>query len=228
MSDAPEAATLEIVERVPVVECVRRGTAIDLILSRGINKRSQFVFTTFRGRSMIFWQTPKAAGSARPGVRVPYARATGTTSIVVDTREKYGYRFAARDVEIARRALSAGDYAVVQGNAVVAVVERKTLEDFTKCLVDGSLAFALGELATLPNAVVVIEGSYSALLRNTFTSTGFLADLVARLGVSYPSVPLLFLESRKLAEEWTFRYLRAAAATARAAAAGVILLPGDA
>lgn len=46
----------DIVERVPIRSCVRRGAAIDLILDRGRENRSQIVFTTARGRDAVFWQ----------------------------------------------------------------------------------------------------------------------------------------------------------------------------
>ena len=49
----------EIIERVPVRSCVRRGAAIDLVLDRGRENRSQIVITNARGRQMIFWQTAR-------------------------------------------------------------------------------------------------------------------------------------------------------------------------
>ncbi len=42
----------DIVERVPLRSCVRRGAAIDLVLDRGRENRSQLVFTTARGREV--------------------------------------------------------------------------------------------------------------------------------------------------------------------------------
>jgi len=58
----------EILERVPVISCRRRGAAIDLVLDRPHLARSQFVFTEVRGRPAIFWQTQKTARS-RPSER---------------------------------------------------------------------------------------------------------------------------------------------------------------
>jgi ERCC4-type nuclease len=60
-------------------------------------------------------------------------------TIAVDTRERYPYKFAGRPVEQERVALPVGDYAVRHGDQPIAAVERKTPEDFTKSLVDGSL-----------------------------------------------------------------------------------------
>lgn len=42
-------ADAEVIERVPVRSCVRRGAAIDLVLDRGRENRSQFVMTRIRG-----------------------------------------------------------------------------------------------------------------------------------------------------------------------------------
>jgi hypothetical protein len=88
----PEGA--EIVEETPILLCNRRGPAIDLVLDRAKQDRSQFVFTEFRGRSMIFWQTRTVAMKANPGGRVPQRRALSAGfTIHVDTREKYAFRF---------------------------------------------------------------------------------------------------------------------------------------
>lgn len=68
----------EIVERVPVRSCVRRGAAIDLVLDRSRENRSQFVLTRIRGgREAIFWQSARTAKLARPNVSLPSARAHG-------------------------------------------------------------------------------------------------------------------------------------------------------
>jgi hypothetical protein len=213
---APVLRDEDVLERVLVTQCERRGPAIDLILARGVNKRSQFIFTTYRGRPMIFWQTPKTAAAARPGLRVPIARASADAVFCIDTRERYGYAFKSHGIAPVRRALACADYAVERDGRIVGAVERKSLDDVVRSLVDGTLNFALAELCALPCAAVVVEASYSQLLRHEYTRAGFLADLIARLQVRYPSVPLVFVESRKLGEEWTFRFLRAAHANAGA------------
>jgi ERCC4-type nuclease len=161
---------------------------------------------------MIFWQTARTAQRARPGQRVPTRRASQLErlTILVDTRERYPYKFAGRPVQRQRSALPVGDYAVRHGDQLIAAVERKTLEDFTKPLIDGSLNYALAELAALPAAAVVVEERYGALLDNQHTQPGWLLELVARHHVRYPAVPIVFADSRKLAEEWTYRFLAAA------------------
>ena len=174
-------ADAEILERVPVRHCARRGAAIDLVLDRGRNNRSQIVFTKpdpgrAGGRPMIFWQTARTAQRARPGQRVPARRASGLEqlTIQVDTRERYPYKFAGRAVERQR--------------------------------------------TVLPAAAVVVEQPYGALLNDPHTQPGWLLELVARLQVRYSAVPIVFADSRKLAEEYTYRYLAAAVGSPRRAA----------
>jgi ERCC4 domain len=212
----PEDA--EILQEVPVRVCERRGMAIDLVLDRQREQRSQFVLTTTQGREVIFWQTARTARQARPGIRVPRRRAAGhrgaELEILVDTRERYPYRFAGKQAHTTRRLLRAGDYAVEAGGMLAAVVERKSLQDLVAGLVDGSLAFQLAELASLPRAAVVVEDRYSRVFKLEHVQPGFVAELLAAVQIRYPGVPIGFLETRPLAEEWTFRFLGAALAEA--------------
>jgi hypothetical protein len=73
--------------------------------------------------------------------------------------------------------------------------------------VDGGLAFLLAELAALPRAAVVVEDRFSRQYKLEHVQPGFVADLLAAVQVRYPSVPIVFGETRPLAEEWTFRFL---------------------
>lgn len=199
-----------IVDEADVVVCRRRGAAVDLVLARGQNARAQFVFTTARGRPAIWWQTQKTVQSANPGARIPRGRSAGTFTVAVDTREKYGWKFGGRDVTLTRRALEAGDYAAMIGEAVVAVVERKTIENLATSLSDGSLAFQMQRLAAGQSAAVVVEGTYPELLRSHPGRASWLADMLGRLAVRYPEVPITFAGPRKFAEEWAYRFLGAA------------------
>ncbi|TMF87214.1 MAG: hypothetical protein E6I11_03015 [Chloroflexi bacterium] len=202
----------EQLEDVPVLLCRRRGAAIDLVLDRPSLSRSQFVFTQARGRPAIWWQTQKTAQAANPGARIPRGRSAGAITIAIDTREKYGWKFADRELVIERRALPAGDYAAIVGGAVVAAIERKTLENLATSLSDGSLAFQLQRLAELPRAAIVVEGDYPDLFRTQPGRGSWLADMLGRLAVRYPEVPVVFAGSRKFAEEWAYRFLGAAVA----------------
>jgi len=206
----------EIIEEIPVTLCRRRGVAIDLVLDRPRESRSQFVFTTLpSGREGIFWQTRNVVRTARPGARIPGRRASGIPElvIVVDTREHYPYRFSKQQATTVRAALAAGDYAVqLESGTPVAVVERKSLADLAGALNNGTLVFELAKLAETPRAAVVVEDRYGNLLKHAYAPAGFLPDMLARVQVRYPEIPIVFLETRPLAEEWTFRYLGAALA----------------
>src|SRR3989454_110296 len=102
--------------------------------------------------------------------------------------------------------------AAIVGGAVVAAIERKTLENLATSLSDGSLAFQLQRLAELPRAAIVVEGDYPDLLRTQPGRGSWLADMLGRLAVRYPEVPVVFAGSRKFAEEWAYRFLGAAVA----------------
>ncbi len=208
-------ADAEVLEETPVISCRRRGAVIDLVLDRPRNMRSQFVFTETRGRPAIFWQTQKAARAANPGARVPSRRARSETfTISIDTRERYPYRFAGRDVLVERATLQAGDYAILADDEIIATVERKTLENFTASLSEGTIAFQLQRLGEAPRAAVVVEARYSALFKLDHVPGGWISDVLARLQIRYPEIQMVFADSRKFAEEWTYRFLAAALAEA--------------
>ena len=186
------------------------------MLDRPRLARSQFVFTEIRGRPAIFWQTQKAARAANPGARIPRARALPSGfRVLIDTRERYPYRFAGRDIETERVALAAGDYGVANGPETIAVVERKTLENLVASLSEGTLAFQMQRLGEVARAAAVVEGRYSALFKLEHVPSAFIADGLARLQVRYPEIPVVFADSRKFAEEWTYRFLAAALSDAK-------------
>ena len=202
----------EIVERVPLRSCARRGAAIDLVLDRSRENRSQIVFTTARGRDAVFWQSPRTRKQARPNVSTPKARAAGIAGleIVVDTREQYGYRFSSQQATTVKKALPCGDYGIEIAGQLVAAVERKSLADLVSSMINGKLRYALGELAALGRAAVVVEDRYSSVFKLERVRPAVIADGLAELAVRWPAVPIVFAETRQLAEEWTYRYLGAA------------------
>ena len=94
----------------------------------------------------------------------------------------------------------------------MAVVERKTLDNLATSLSDGGLAFQMQRLAELTRAAVVVEGDFPDLFRTQPGRGSWLADMLGRLAVRYPEVPIVFAGSRRFAEEWAFRFLGAAVA----------------
>jgi len=203
-------ADAEIVAREPVRSISRRGAAIDVVLERSRENRSQFVLTKARGREMIFWQSARTAKQARPNVDLPTARAHGQSlEIVVDSGERYAYSFGHQQASIVRRRLPAGDYAVEIEDQVVASVERKSIEDLASSLLSGRLTYVLSELAALPRAAVVVEAGYAKVFRHEFASGATLAESVAEAQARFPAVPIIFCENRSLAQEWVYRWLGA-------------------
>ena len=216
----------EIVERARLRSCVRRGAAIDVVLDRGRENRSQIVFTKARGRDAVFWQSPRTRKQARPNVRTPTARAAGIAEleIIVDSHEQYAYRFATQQVRTVKRALPCGDYGILLDGRLVASVERKSLADLVASLTGGKLRYALAELAALPRAAVVVEDRYSQVFKLDRVRPALVADGLAELQIRWPNVPIVFCETRQLAEEWTYRFLAAAHAWAETEHAAVAKL----
>ena len=202
----------QVVEQVPVRSCVRRGAAIELVLDRGRENRSQFVLTQARGRQVVFWQTARTAKQARPNVTLPTARAAGREEleILVDAHERYPWKFSHQQARTTRRPLPAGDYAVELDGQVVAAVERKTLADLSSSLTTGRLRYALAELSSLPRAAVVVEDKYSRIFDLRHVRPAVVAEGIAECQARYPNVPVIFAENRALAQEWTYRFLAAA------------------
>lgn len=212
----------EILERVPVRVCVRRGAAIDLVIDRGRENRSQIVFTKIRGgREAIFWQSPRTARQARPNVGLPHRRSlAGPLTVLVDSHERYPWTFSHQQATTERRPLPAGDYAVELDDRVVAVVERKSLGDLVSSLTSGRLRFQLAELAALPRAAVVVEDRYSAVFRLEQVAPAVVADGLGEAQARFPTVPVIFAETRPLAQEWAYRFLGAALDELSAESAG--------
>jgi hypothetical protein len=205
----PEDA--EIVERVPVRSCVRRGAAIDLVLDRGRENRSQFVFARARGRDVIFWQSARTAKQARPAVTVPTARASGQVlEIVVDSHERYAWTFSGQQATMRRQALPAGDYGVVVDGRLVATVERKSLADLVATLTSGKLRYLLADLVSVPRAALVVEDRWSSVFKLDRVRPSVVTEGLAEAQVRFPNVPIVFAETRPLAQEWSYRFLGAA------------------
>ncbi len=146
-------------------------------------------------------------------MRAPRGAAPGAAdlTVLVDTRERYAYRFTERPVSVEKRALPVGDYGVEIDGSLAAVVERKSLADLTSSLSNGKLRYAMSHLAAVSRAAVVVEDRYSALFKQQLVRPAAAADGIAELQVRWPEVPILFLESRSMAEEYVYRFLAAAA-----------------
>jgi Lsr2 len=90
----------------------------------------------------------------------------------------------------------------------------------------------MAELSALPRAAVVVEDRYSQVFKLPHADGGRAAEQLAEACARFPSVPVMFAETRPLAQEWTYRFLGAALAelSAHAASAGLeaTIAPGPA
>ena len=93
---------------------------------------------------------------------------------------------------------------------IVAAVERKSVADLVSSLTSGRLRYALGELSALLRAAVVVEDHYGQIFAVEHVRGSVVADGLAELQIRWPMVPIVFCQTRKLAEEWTYRFLAAA------------------
>jgi hypothetical protein len=59
---------------------------------------------------------------------------------------------------------------------------------------------------------VVVEDRYSSVFKLGRVRPAVVADGLAEAQVRFPAVPIVFCENRKLAQEWTYRFLGAALA----------------
>ncbi|QOR70404.1 Lsr2 family protein [Ruania alkalisoli] len=205
----------EIVEATPVRSCRRRGAAIDLVLDRSRENRSQFVLTRIKGgREAVFWQTARTAKQARPTVAIPTARASGLAEleIVVDSHERYAWKFSHQQATTRKAPLAAGDYAVELDGAVIASVERKSLSDLVSTLTTGKMRYLAADLSDLPRAAIVVEDRYSHIFALEHVRPSVVAEAVAEHHARFPQIPIVFCETRALAQEWTYRFLAAALA----------------
>jgi hypothetical protein len=160
----------------------------------------------------VFWQSQRTRKQARPNVTTPTARAAGIAQleIVVDTHERYAYRFSTQAVRTISRALPCGDYGIILDGRLAATVERKSLADLISSLTNGTLRYALTELAAVPRAALVVEDRYSQIFKSDRVRPALIADGLAECQIRWPEVAIVFCETRPLAEEWTYRYLAAA------------------
>lgn len=142
--------------------------------------------------------TARTAKLARPNVGLPTSRAAGLSEwqILVDTHERYPYSFSHQQVTTQRRALAAGDYGVEVDGRLAAAVERKSLGDLVSTLTTGRLKYVLADLASLPRAAVVVEDRYSAVFKLEMVRPAVVAEGLAECQVRWPSVPILFCETR--------------------------------
>jgi len=218
--DEPPAPdeVLEELERVDIIAFNERGRRISVVLDRKRFKRCDFLFLkkSYKGRpgenyEQIFWLTQRSIEQHRPAFKLVSRKGDTEMVVRIHSNEKYPWRFLNAVTE--RGTISAGDYALIDGDNMLAVVERKTLDnllaDFGTMPV---LHQRLAELAAHDNHALVIEAPYADFLspkKIHHYNPGFCAKAIAELYALHPHLRIVFCANRKVANEWTRHFFAA-------------------
>lgn len=209
---------LEEVERLPVVALQRRGRRLSVVLDRKRYKRCDFLFLskTYKGRpseqyEQIFWVTQQSMRQRRPRARLVSTGTGPGFAVRIASDEKYPWRFPGSLTTRGR--LPIGDYALMDGDRVVALAERKTFENLLADFgVMPALHQRLLELATYEHHALVIEAPYEDFLTDKklhHYRPAFCARAIAELYALHPRLRVVFCANRKTANEWTRNYFAA-------------------
>ncbi len=204
---------IEEVERVPVVSLNRYGKRLAVVLDRATNKRCDFLFLTKRYKTQdgeyeqVFWRTQQGLKQRRPKV-ILTAGGNPSLDVIIDINEKYPWNFHGCTVE--RKALPAGDYALIDDQGILAVVERKSFDNMLQNFMQiHNLHHKIGEIEAYKHGAIVVEANYSDFLnpkKQKYYPVAFLAKAIAELSAMHPKVNMVFAGNRKLANEWVLRY----------------------
>lgn len=222
-SELDPAELLEPVERVAVAHFARVGRKLTVTLDRGSRKRCEFLVVRKPRQDgsgeyeQIFFRTETGIRAHRSRSRIELrATESAAVRVVVDSLERYPWRFPGATVE--RRKLAAGDYALLDGERVAAVVERKSFDNLLGDLgLVQALHQQLADLASHPAAALVIEADYRDFLDPKRLAGRWPAPHVGRvlaeIAALHPTLPVIYAGNRKLANLWTWRFFRAVAAS---------------
>jgi len=214
------AELLEPLERVPVAHLTRVGRKLTVVLDRPNRKRCELLVVQKPRREggsyeQVFFRTESGIRAHRSRTRLELGPAPATLRIVVDSGERYPWRFPGASVE--RRRLAVGDYALLEGERTVAVVERKSYDNLLgEVGAIQALHQQLADLASRPPAALVIEADYRDFLDPVRLKgrwpAAHLARVLAEVTALHPGLPVIYAGNRKLANPWTYRLFGAVAA----------------
>jgi len=209
---------LEELERVNIVAFHERGRRLSVVLDRKRYKRCDFLFLAkpYKDRpgesyEQIFWLTQKAIMQHRPVYKLVSRSSRTVFTVHIDSNERYPWSFPGMVTK--RASLPIGDYALMDGDDIIALVERKTLDNLLADFgVMPVLHQKLAELATYQNNAMVIEVPYADFLNPAKVhhyTAGFCAKAVAELHALHPNLRIVYCANRKVANEWTRHYFAA-------------------
>jgi len=204
---------LEIEDELEVhdVAVSRVGRRLALVLERRSRRRCDLLFLKGEGGEQIYWRAQGATKERRPGAKLSTGLMRPGMQVAVDTRERYAWKLPGCTME--KRVLRCGDYALVDGHEILAVVERKTFENLLSDLgVLPAFHQSLLDLTQHERHALVIEAAYGDLLSpkklHHYQPT-FVAKALAEMHAVHPRLNIVFTENRKLAMEWTLRWFTA-------------------
>ncbi|HEX9630846.1 MAG TPA: ERCC4 domain-containing protein, partial [Gemmatimonadales bacterium] len=160
----------------------------------------------------MFFRTESGIRAHRSRTRVELRAPDTDLHVVVDSGERYPWRFPGATVE--RRKLASGDYALMDGARVLAVVERKSFDNLLSDIgAIQALHQTLADLASHAAAALVIEAQYADFLDARRVAgrwpPAHLARVLAEITALHPTLPVVFAGNRKLANLWTERFFHA-------------------
>ena len=212
----------EIEDTEPVEECniilfKRFGRKLNLILDRKTKRRCWFIFLKKEYKTrpgdyyeQIFWITQSAMKMRGAGAYIPQGGKKEQMEIIIDKRERYPYKFA--NALTRRENLPVGDYALIKDKKIIAVAEKKTMDNFLHEIRGYDiLKSSLEELKQYKYKAVIFDSPYSDFInpkKNPFYRPSYIADILADLSINFPDLQFTFFQNRKLANEWLYRWFK--------------------
>lgn len=225
-SPPPEGAPREELERVPLLAVEKMGAKLTVILDRPRLRRCDFVFTRRAyknptpGREsyeQIFWRTQRGAQTHRTPARLALTSAVSPMHVRIASEERYPWTFPGATV--ARGRLPCGDYALMDGETVRAIIERKTFDNMLSDLANPPVLHQrLLDLALHEHHALVLEAPYTDFLNPKkvhHLNATFCARILAELSAVHPRLHIIFMSNRKMANLWARQYFDAVRRVAR-------------
>ena len=207
---------MKIIETLFIKNMRQYGKKLTVILDRKVKKRCWFIFIEKEYKKkegkyyQVFWDTQVSAVSERPGTYISTGGKNIVFDVVIDINERYPYKFANANVK--REKLDVGDYALKIDEKIMAIVERKTFEDFKHQLEKMDvLKSQLVEMNNYKYKAIIFECPYADFLNNEklrYYPGYFVGEVIAQLMVEFSNVQFVFLSNRKVANEWVFRWFK--------------------
>jgi ERCC4-type nuclease len=205
----------EPIEKCNIIKQRRYGKRLIIILDRKIKKRCWFVFLKKEYKKkpgefyyQVFGITQSSDSIRRPGAYVPKVREGNFCEIIIDKRERYPYKFGYANTK--KENLPVGDYALVKDGKIVAIAERKTLDDFLgRVSVYDTFKATLSELSIYKYKALVFESPYSDFLNPKKIkpySANYIAEILSDIAVRFSEIQIVFCDNRKFAQEWLYRW----------------------